>query len=83
VRCGDAEMGAPYIGLGRQWRGREMSGRRLRGVEINFVHYKAEKMGGESTGWLVDEGKQRSCEAARLHSLRRVVRGHGTVVARL
>jgi hypothetical protein len=29
------------------------------GVEINSVCYKAEKRGGESMGWPVDEGKQR------------------------
>jgi hypothetical protein len=42
-------------------------------VDINSVHYEAKKRGGESTGWPVDEGKQRQREAAW---------GHGTTAAR-
>jgi hypothetical protein len=52
-------------------------------VEINSVRYEAEKRGGESMGWPVDEGKQRRREAARLHALRRAARGHDTAVAAL
>jgi hypothetical protein len=51
-------------------------------VEINSIRYKAEKRGGELTGWLVDEGKLRRREAAQLHALRRAVQWHGTVAAR-
>jgi hypothetical protein len=63
-------MGVPFIGSGRQWRGQEMSSHRRWGVEIDSIHYKAEKRGGESMGWLVDEGKRRRREARRLGSTR-------------
>jgi hypothetical protein len=79
-------MGEPtmtFIGLRREESGREMPGHQRRGVEINSVHYEAEKKGGESTGCPVDEGKWRRHEAARLHVLRRVARGHGTEAATL
>jgi hypothetical protein len=59
-----------------------MSSHRRRGVEIDSIHYKAEKMGGESMGWLVDEGKRRRRKAARLHALRRVAWGHGMAAVR-
>jgi hypothetical protein len=35
--------GAPFIGSGRLWGGRETSSHRRRGVEIDFIRYKAEK----------------------------------------
>jgi hypothetical protein len=57
-------VGAPFIGSRRQWRGRETSGHWRQGVEINSIRYKAEKRGGELTGWLIDEGKLRRREAA-------------------
>jgi hypothetical protein len=72
----------PFIRSGRQWRGWETSGHRRRGVEINSIHYEAEKRGGESMGWPIDEGKWRRCEAARLHALRRAAQGHGTAATR-
>jgi hypothetical protein len=78
-----AVRGEPFIGSGRQWRGRETSGHWRRGVEINLICYKAEKRGGESTGWPVDEGKWRRREEARLHALWWAVRGHGTAAVRL
>jgi hypothetical protein len=79
-------MGEPtmtFIGSRREESGQEMPGHQRRGVEINSVHYEAEKKGGESTGCPVDEGKWRRHEAARLHVLRRVARGHGTEAAAL
>jgi hypothetical protein len=60
-----------------------MSGLQWRGVEINSIRYEAEKRGGESTGWPVDEGKWWRHEAAWLHVLRRAAQGHGTVAVLL
>jgi hypothetical protein len=60
-----------------------MSGLQWRGVEINSIRYEAEKRGGESTGWPVDEGKWWRHEAAWLHALRRAAQGHGTVAVLL
>jgi hypothetical protein len=75
-------LAVPFIGSGRQWRGREALGHQRRGVEINSIRYKAEKWGGESTRWPVDEGKWRRHEEAHLHTPRRAARGHDTVTAR-
>jgi hypothetical protein len=77
------EPTAAFIGSWREESGWEMPGRWRRGVEINSVRYEAKKRRGELTGWLVDEGKQSRCEAARLHALRRAARGHGTAAVRL
>jgi hypothetical protein len=52
------------------------------GLEIDSICYEAKKWGGESTGLPVDEGKWRGREAARLHALRRVARGHVMAAAR-
>jgi hypothetical protein len=78
-------MGEPttsFIGSRREESGWETTGHRRQGVEINSIRYKAEKRGGESTGWPVGEGKWRRHEAAWLHVLRRAARGHGTVAVR-